>query len=125
MRQVGRDTGLSTTTVGRILEGEPLDVDTLVTICNWIGVLPSEVLDSESMLPSSLGAKIAAAVSAEPELAKVFGEAIDLFTQNKMSQDELNDIVAYTTFRLRQIKERQSVYRTMPEDTPSSQEEKA
>jgi transcriptional regulator with XRE-family HTH domain len=106
MRKVARDTGLSTTTVGRILNDESIDVDTLVAVCEWIGVPPSEVLDANVLGKSSLGARIAAAVSVEPQLAKVFGEAVDLMIEGKLTVDEFNDLINYTTYKLEMAKAR-------------------
>ena len=46
VREASRQVGVSATTMSRVLEGESVDVDTLIMICSWLGVSPSHVLDA-------------------------------------------------------------------------------
>jgi hypothetical protein len=54
---------------------------------------------------AGLSAKIEAMIQQEPELAKVFEEAIDLVLQDKMDQKVFEDLVAYASFRMRKQSE--------------------
>lgn len=52
-----------------------------------------------------MAAKIDAMVSQEPELAKVFEDAIDLILDDKMDPKIFEDLVAYASFRMSQANE--------------------
>jgi DNA-binding XRE family transcriptional regulator len=90
------------TTVKRTLEGHPVDLPTLITFANWIGVSPASILNAEGnkLAPDTVAAKIAAIVEAVPELKEVFIKALDRVDSNQMTIDALRELVAYATYRL-------------------------
>jgi transcriptional regulator with XRE-family HTH domain len=100
-REASRQIGKSATTISRILSGDPADVDTLIAVCDWLSVSPSHILDAFLPGTGQLGAEIAAIVEQNPELEKVFREALTLLKDEKISQSIIRDIVAYAAYRIR------------------------
>jgi transcriptional regulator with XRE-family HTH domain len=99
-RQAAEQVGTSRTTIQRIEEGEPVDVETLIKICNWIGVSPSTVLDAEGLGKDALAAQIAAVMQAEPGLAEVFSQAMARVINGDMDPHTFRDLAAYAAYRL-------------------------
>jgi DNA-binding Xre family transcriptional regulator len=114
VREASRQVGVSATTMSRVLEGESVDVDTLIMICSWLGVSPSHVLDAFMPDEGGLGAAFAAIIEANPRLAKAFGEAIERVISGEIPPDALRDVVAYANYRL--------LYEEVPE-VPSDEED--
>ena len=99
-REAAKKIGVAHTTVMRVIDGETTDINTLVKICNWLGVSPSHVLDAETHGTGALGARMAMVLETNPELMKVFQEALDRLDRGEIEQSTLNDIVNYATWRL-------------------------
>lgn len=100
-REASRQIGKSATTISRILAGDPADVETLIAVCDWLNVSPSHILDAYLPGTGQLGAEIAAIVEKNPELEKVFREALTLLKDGDVSQSVIGDILAYASYRLR------------------------
>lgn len=100
--KASKQLGVAHTTVKRTLEGHPVDLPTLITFANWIGVSPASILNAEGnkLAPDTVAAKIAAIVEAVPELKEVFIKALDRVDSNQMTIDALRELVAYATYRL-------------------------
>jgi len=96
-RQAAREIGVAPTTVGRILAGESVDVDTLVKVCEWIGVSPSTILDS--FVSSDYNARILALLEAYPELSEILLSVIEKMKAGKIDPSFMKDIVAYIAYR--------------------------
>lgn len=101
-RAVARETGLSHTTIIRILEGKNVDLDVITTICNWLGISVNNVLASDQNLDerSTLVADIAAVVEQEPGLAEVFKDAVEEIKNGTMEPNDLRDIISYAKFKI-------------------------
>jgi transcriptional regulator with XRE-family HTH domain len=97
MRAAAREIGVAHTTLIRILNGEKCDMPTLQKIAAWLGVTPSSLVDT--LNTDDTTTIIAAVLSAEPELAKVFKEAAQRVIDGKMTPGELRDLVSYAAFR--------------------------
>jgi transcriptional regulator with XRE-family HTH domain len=100
IREAARRVGVSATTISRTMEGESVDVETLIKICDWLGVSPSNVIDSYLPSTDGLGKSVAAILETNPKLAEVFGEAIQRIAMGELPPDTLRDIVAYARYRL-------------------------
>lgn len=100
IREAARRVGVSATTISRSMEGESVDVDTLIKLCEWLDVSPSGVIDSYLPGPDGLGKSIAVILETNPALAEVFGEAVERVTRGDVSPDTLRDIAAYARYRL-------------------------
>ena len=104
-RAVSREIGVSHSTISRALNGDQLDMATLEKFADFLGIPVSSLLDMEGGGEHGLAAKIDAMVSQEPELAKVFEDAIDLILDDKMDPKIFEDLVAYASFRMSQANE--------------------
>jgi len=96
-RAVARECNVAHTTINRVLEGKPVDLTTLEAIAEWLGVNLSTVLGTTE---GDLATQISLLIQMEPELARVFGEAMDGVLKGDYSRKDIEDIVAYATFRL-------------------------
>ena len=100
LREAGKEIGVSHTTISRILQGQAADIDTLIDMCKWLGISPSEVLDSNVEGSRGLGSRIATILEANPKLALVFEEAIGRLEKGEISPQTIEDLVAYMSYRL-------------------------
>lgn len=103
IRAAAREMGIAHTTLNRVLAGKDVDLSTLEQISQWLGVEISTVLNSYKK--DDLPGQIATLIQMEPELARVFGEAMEGVLNGKYSKSDIQDIVAYAAFRLK-IKDR-------------------
>jgi transcriptional regulator with XRE-family HTH domain len=102
-RAAAREIGISHSTLGRILEGQSYDVQTLLSVCEWLEISPSSVLASEGVIKKdALAAKIAMMVETNPALEKIFEEAIERYENNEISKQAIQDLIQYAAFRLQQ-----------------------
>jgi transcriptional regulator with XRE-family HTH domain len=101
-REAAKEIGISHTTVARVAGGDVApDIDSMIALCQWLGVSPSHILDAELPGSGSLGAKIAALVEANPELEPVFTEAMNRVEAGRLDPATLQDLLAYASYRLR------------------------
>ncbi len=105
VRQLALELKMSHATVTRVLAGQPVDIETTVEICNWLGVSVADVYDAD---PSVRGVanRRAVLLTREPELNAVFTAALDEVDAGNMSSDDLRDIVEYATFKLEHYRDR-------------------
>jgi transcriptional regulator with XRE-family HTH domain len=103
IREAGRQIGVSATTISRILSGESIDVDTLISVCGWAGVSPSDVLDAELKDDRALGSKIASVLGTVPEVWEVFEKIINELDEGNIDLDTTRDLISYTTWRLDKV----------------------
>jgi len=96
-RAVARECGVAHTTVNRLLDNKPVDLDTIERFSNWLGVDMATVFGSTE---GDLANQISILIQMEPELGSVFGKAIDGVLNGTYSRRDIEDIVAYATFRL-------------------------
>jgi len=99
-RQTAKLTGISHGTIDRILNGEWIDLETLVKLCNWLGVSPATALDTLGEGTDAVVSAIATIIEAQPKLAKTFLDAARDVKDGKLSPDDLRDIVAYAAYRI-------------------------
>jgi transcriptional regulator with XRE-family HTH domain len=100
IREAGRQVGVSATTISRILNDESIDVHTLVSVCRWMNVSPSDVIDSELHDERAMGSRIAAILQTNPELSEVFIEALNRLEDSKLDMNTMRDLISYTTWKL-------------------------
>ena len=100
IRKASRQIGMAHTTINRILGGESADIDTLVAICKWLEVQPSQLLDSHQEGSEGLGAKIAVVTEMYPQFKEAFANAMDRLERGEISSDVVADLIAYASYRL-------------------------
>lgn len=102
VREASRQIGIAHTTLARVLEGESLDLSTVMAVSRWIGVSPADVLHGEGKLGSlsELSAQVATLLQASPRLGAIFDELLRKFEEGVVSSDTVEDIIAYATYRL-------------------------
>lgn len=100
MRDVAKETGVSHTTISRILAGQTADIDTLIAICKWMNVSPSHFLDAQMGGEQTLGARMSAVLEANPALATVLEEALERMEDGRLSPQTLTDLVNYMVYRI-------------------------
>ncbi|HMN10985.1 MAG TPA: helix-turn-helix domain-containing protein [Bellilinea sp.] len=102
IREASRQLGVSATTVSRAIDGESIDVDTLLSMCKWLDVPPSTVLNGllQDGSAREVAATLTAVISSNPQLAEVFGEAVEHLLDGTISPQVLRDLVAYSSWRV-------------------------
>jgi transcriptional regulator with XRE-family HTH domain len=99
VRAAARQIGVAHTTLGRFLQGQQIDLDTLEAISKWVGVDPSTALDADQEA-SPLEKKIAVLLQADPRLERIFTEAVDRIASGQATPELLEDLVEYAAYKL-------------------------
>jgi len=110
IRESGRQIGVSATTISRILNDESIDVDTLIAVCAWLEVSPSNVLDAELNDDRALGSRLATVIQSAPELTSIFVEMLNRLEDNTIDMNVARDLVAYATWRLKTFTDGKEFY---------------
>ena len=100
LRAAASEVGVSHVTIVRALKEEPLDLDTIIAISNWLGISPSVVLGTQGEAENALSDKIASVLEKEPRLKEVFEEAINRIERGEASSQLIEDIVSYAKYKL-------------------------
>jgi len=100
MRSAAAQIGVSHTTLIRIINGEPYDVQTAEKIANWLNVPVSTLLDLHEPGEDGLAKQISLVLRQEPALAKVFGEAMTRLAAGRISMETVRALAAYAAFQL-------------------------
>ena len=101
LRQAAREVGISHTAITRAAEGVQIDLETVVRICNWLGVSPNDVLGTMGVNDQVMISQVVALIQSEPKLAQLFTDAFKDVEADKLSLDDLRDILNYATYRLK------------------------
>jgi transcriptional regulator with XRE-family HTH domain len=99
--------GVSHSTVARVLNGETVEVDTLIRISDFLKVPVAELLDVEEG-PRELIGKLRKLVSFEPELGEVLSKIEDGIINGEIDMKILSEISAFAAFRLDHYKKKGS-----------------
>ena len=105
LRGAAKKIGIGHTTLMRVLEEGSCNQNTLTKIAKWMNVSPSTLIDTKGIEADSLVAGIASAFSEEPELARVFGEAMQQVVEGKRTPQLLRELAAYYAFRINYMDE--------------------
>jgi transcriptional regulator with XRE-family HTH domain len=107
VRDAGKRIGVSHATVARAVNGETVEVDTLVKISQFLGVPVENVLDVKEK-PSELEEQIMMVLSIEPELAQVFSELAEKIVNQKIDKKVLSEVAAFAAYRLQILTKEES-----------------
>jgi len=103
-RAASREIGVAHTTIIRILEGQPSDVETLRKIADWMGVQPSTMLDGWGAKEGKSMLMLKALLEQDPRLMKIFEDAADDVLAGRLPAEDLQEILRYAAFRLEKRK---------------------
>jgi transcriptional regulator with XRE-family HTH domain len=100
-REVARRTGLSNTTINNILKGEPVNINTLLVMARFLGLPPSQLLDSFLPEINDYENAIDVIIKADPRLARVFRTLAQMVSEGKATRSDIEEIVRYAAYRLK------------------------
>jgi len=99
IRDLAKAIGTSHSTIIRAMEGELVDLGTIVKIADWMNVRPSTLLNGFGKQDKTV-MQIATLVERTPELGKVLEKATDAIQNGKADPNIIDDIVAYANYKL-------------------------
>jgi DNA-binding Xre family transcriptional regulator len=99
-RAAAREAGISQTTIIKMAKGGPADIDTIVKVCAWLKVDPSDVIDGLKQGDDQLVKNLALLIRRQPKLAQVFTNLLGQFLAGDMTQEEVLDVVNYASYKL-------------------------
>jgi transcriptional regulator with XRE-family HTH domain len=102
-RAAANEIGVSHSTVGRVVRGEPADMPTIEKIAAWLNVPPSTLVDIEEEGDAGLAKRIESFVAQYPELARVFDEAIQRVEDGSMEPVVLRELIMYVSYRINNV----------------------
>jgi hypothetical protein len=101
VRAAAREIGVSHTTINRVLDGDAVDLDTLVAISNWLGMRPAAILGME------IG-DVNAILDAMPALRSVLEDAAALVQRGEAPVGLLEDIASYIKYKVSEVGKREA-----------------
>jgi hypothetical protein len=87
---------ISNVQINRIVKGEPVDLDTMQKVLDYMGVSLSSVVEGEK--EEALAQKIAALIEMDPQLKQSFAELMQKITTGQVSPEILKQIGDYISF---------------------------
>jgi transcriptional regulator with XRE-family HTH domain len=105
IRQLALELKMSHATVTRALAGQPVDIETAILFCNWLGVNLSDLFDPDPSV-DNLARQLAVLINREPDLAKAFTNAMQKVDAGEISTEDIRDIIEYATFKLEHYERR-------------------
>ncbi len=99
IRQLANELHMSHATLTRVLAAYPVDMDTMLTLCDWLGVSLYDVLD-QNPKDADLAKRLAIIINREPKLGEVFARALQEVEEDRMDADDLRDIIEYANYKL-------------------------
>ena len=109
VRAAAVEMDVSHTTLHRVLNDEPVDLKTVIALCNWLNVSPSTILDTQANdTRTSIPAVIASLIEQDERLAAIFTDMADDLQTGTINPDDVLDVVSYAAYRLRKNDKQQS-----------------
>jgi len=93
VRSAAKEIGVAHTTLNRVLNGGPCDLDTVIKVAAWLNVRPAAILNVE-------GGSVDEIVELVPGLREVFTDARLLIEEGKAPATILDDVTAYARFKI-------------------------
>lgn len=99
IRAAAREIGIAHTTIIRILDDLPTDLETMKKICLWLNVEVATILNSEDRNEKSLVEKFSIILERNPELHQLFDEYYLKMENKEIELLDLEEILAFMVFR--------------------------
>jgi len=101
LRPAAKEMGIAHTTLLRVLNSEPVDLNTLLKVSEWTGMSMTIMLGMEETDDEkAIMATMTAIVEAEPELRQVFLNARQALADGEIEISDLRDIANYAAYKL-------------------------
>jgi hypothetical protein len=102
MRAVANEVGVSHMTVGRVLDGQQVDLDTLEAIAHWLGIPLVTVLEArnDQLEPN---AQIQLLMGMSPRLSQALRDAYNAISIGSATLDLLDQMADFLKFHLNQL----------------------
>ena len=105
LRSIAHKTGVSHTTISRLLKNEPVDLVTIQKVSAWLGISTSDVLKSQIDLgldeDEVVISNLLMLFKSNPKLFGAFKEIIKEYQGKRLSQSDLDEILSFIIFKLR------------------------
>lgn len=100
-REASRLIGVSHMTIGRVLDGQQVELDTLDAIAKWLGLPLATVLEARNdrLEPS---AQLQLLMGMSPKLSQALHNAYDAISSGNATPDLLDQMADFLEFRLSQ-----------------------
>jgi transcriptional regulator with XRE-family HTH domain len=106
-RAAAREVGIAHTTLQRFLAGQPFDMDTVLKISKYLDIAPDAALNSLPEKTEPIN-DLVMVLQSEPELAEAFMLAVKELKANRLSKEDLMDIIEFATYKIQSGKNKTS-----------------
>lgn len=104
IREAARQIGVAHTTLIRSLEGNTIDIDTLIAISHWLQINPSDAMDSLITNETAKEKKIFLLFQYFPGLGEKLEQITEMIEMDGLDPKILEDVFEYIEFRLYRAK---------------------
>jgi DNA-binding Xre family transcriptional regulator len=103
LRGAAREIGIAHTTLQRFLAGKPYEMDTVLRICKFLDIAPETALNS---LPNNSDRynDLLLILQSEPYIAHALLTSIDDFHANRLTKEDLLEIIEFVAFKIQSRK---------------------
>ena len=99
VRAAAQEIGVAHTTVIRLLDGKPGDLETMRKVCSWLNVEMATILSSHEKSEKALAEKFAIILERNPGLYQMFEEYYEKLETKEIDLRDLEEILAFLIFR--------------------------
>lgn len=100
IRKAAKQIGVAHTTIGRVLEGKQVDLDTVQSISKWLNINVSDAVNATDT-DADLVTLISSVLQRNPPLRKELTEAAGKLNNGEIGLRDLEDILAFIAFRIK------------------------
>lgn len=99
VRGAAKEIGVAHTTLIRLLDNMPVDLETLRKVCSWLNVEIATVLNSPERSDKGLLEKFTVVLERNPGLYRLFEDYYNKTENSEVSLLDLEEILAFMIFR--------------------------